>query len=368
MSRRHPPAQIHAIAGGGKYALFLFLIIILVIRLLTYNTPFLDGQKIRISSRVSSEPIKYSYYQVIYVKGLKVYLPTFPEITYGDFVVIEGVVETGELKDPLLIEFKKTEGVLYLVREKLLENFRKALPEPHSSLVAGVTLGIKSAMPKDFWEALKKTGTAHVVVASGMNVTLVSSFLISFLILFFTRKKALVLAIVGIWFYAVLCGFDAPIIRAAIMGSLAFVAQKVGRVSIAWRGLILAVLIMLIINPGWIMDIGFILSFLATASILAFEPKLRKFFSFLPKVVREGLSTALAAQIGVAPVLFITFGSYNILSLIINTLIAPTVAPITIIAGLAGLIGLVIAPLGRILTLLVYPLTSFFIGVVNLFT
>lgn len=350
-----------------KYLLWVFLIVLFFLRLLPSSPEYSDGQKIRISDRVTSEPFKYSYYQSISLRGLKIYLPIYPEISYGDFVILEGVVEGNKLEDPVLIERKESHGFLYRLRAKLLDNFRKSLPEPHASLLAGVTLGIKSGMPKDFWDALKKTGTAHVVVASGMNVTLVASFLIGLLTLFLPRGKAIIFAVVGVWFYAILSGFDAPIIRAAIMGSIAFVAQKVGRVTFAWRGLILSALVMLIIKPNWIGDIGFILSFLATAAILAFEPKFKKIFSFLPKIVREGFSTSLSAQIGVAPVIYLTFGQFNILSPIINTLIAPIIAPMTLVAGVSSLVGLIIPGIGKFLILLAYPLTSYFIGVVNLF-
>jgi len=200
-----------------------------------------------------------------------------------------------------------------------------------------------------------------------MNVTLVAGFLLSSLTLVLTRKRAIPLAIAGIWFYALLSGFDAPVIRAAIMGSMAFVAQKVGRISFAWRGLILSALVMLIVNPSWVKDIGFILSFLATASILTFEPKLEKTFSFLPKIIKENFAISLAAQVGVAPVIFVSFGQFNLLSPLINTLIAPVIAPMTIITGIGSLIGLLVPEVGKLLLLLAYPLTSYFIEVVNLF-
>ena len=106
---------------------------------------------------------------------------------------------------------------------------------------------------------------------------------------------------------------------------------------------------------------------MATASILAFEPKLEKVFSFLPKGVKENFATSLAAQVGVAPVIFLTFGRFNILSPLINTAIAPTIAPMTIIAGGGSIVSLFIPELGKILLLLTIPLTSYFIGVVKLF-
>src|SRR3989344_6991423 len=214
----------------------IFLSILLIVRIYFFYSspsPFENGDKIRISTTVRSEPIRYETSQYLRLEGLKIYLPLYPEVSYGDEIVVEGTVDGDKLKKPKLVEIKPAEGAIYKFRNKLLAFYRRSLPEPHSSLIAGVTIGSKSGIPAEFWDKLRNSGTAHVVVASGMNVSLVAGFLINFFILFFKRRKALVLALIGIWLYAVLSGFDAPIVRAAIMGSIAFLAQEMGRLNFA---------------------------------------------------------------------------------------------------------------------------------------
>ena len=228
-------------------------------------------------------------------------------------------------------------------------------------------MGSKAGLPASFWEALKKTGTAHVVVASGMNVTLVTSFLIGILIIFLPRRKAIPLALVGVWSYSLLSGFDAPIVRAAIMGSIVFTAQAFGRLQTASRALFLSAALMLIIKPDWITDIGFILSFVATGSLMLFERKIASLIHFVPGIFREGLSTSLAAQIGVAPILYATFGQFSLLSPIINALVLWTIAPITIIGGIGGVLGLISVTIGKMIIFLAYPLTTWFIWIVGVF-
>ena len=151
------------------------------------------------------------------------------------------------------------------------------------------------------------------------------------------------------------------------MGSLVFSAQKLGRMYYAWRALFISAGLMLIINPGWVSDLGFILSFVATASLMLFEAHINRYIRFVPAIFREGLSTSLSAQIGVAPILYFTFGQFNILSPLINALILWTIAPITMIAMLTGVVGVIVEPLGRIFLYLVYPLTYWFIMIVELF-
>lgn len=351
-----------------KYLFWIFLVSLVVFRILTNKPSFSEGDHVRIATRVANEPIRYSNSRGMKVKGLWAYLPLYPEINYGDSIVVEGVVGDGKLEGAKLIEIAENQGFLYRTRKRILEVYNKSLPSPHSSLVAGMVLGSKENIPREFWENLKLTGTAHVVVASGMNVTLVAGFLIGILILFFPRRKAILLALVGIWTYALIAGFDAPIIRAAVMGTVGFSAVALGRLGIAWRALLLAALAMLVVNPEWLTDLGFILSFVATASLMLFERRIRKLARPIPRIIREDFSTSLAAQIGVAPILFVTFGYFNILSPIINTLILWTVAPITMIAAVAGMIGLVFPALAGVLLLTAYPLTWWFVSVVEMFS
>ncbi|MGB6838847.1 MAG: ComEC/Rec2 family competence protein [Microgenomates group bacterium] len=350
-----------------RYVFWLLLILLIFVRYITTRPDFSNGDKIRITSRVSSEPIKYSTSQGLTLFGLRFYLPNYPEVTYGDKIVVEGIVEDGKLKNPKLINLEPATGVLFKTRGKIIRIYQESLPEPHAALVAGVTLGSKSSLPEIFWESLKKTSTIHVVVASGMNVTLVAGFLMGILILFLPRKKAVPIALVGIWLYSLLSGFDAPIVRAAIMGSVAFAAQGLGRLYAARRALLLSAAAMLIIKPDWIGDLGFILSFVATASLMLFERKIARLIHFVPGIFREGLSTSLAAQIGVAPILFVTFGQFSLLSPIINALVLWTIAPITIMGGMAGIVGLASGFLGKTVLLLSFPLTSWFIWIVEVF-
>jgi len=356
----------------SKYLLWLLLILLVLFRQISTRPVYNDGDRVRITTRVSSEPVRYEYSQRLSQEGLIIYLPKYPEITYGDTIIIEGVVDLpagrqGELKNPVLIEKDESVSLLYRLRSRLLKVYQENLSGEHAALVSGVTLGSKGDISTEFWDKLKVTGTAHVVVASGFNVALVANFLINALIIFFPRRKAVFLAISGIWFYSILSGFDAPIVRAAIMGTIAFSAVALGRLSYAWRGLFLSVFLMLIVRPDWFSDLGFILSFVATASLMLFERRIYKRVGFLPKIVREDFSTSLAAQIGVAPILFVSFGQFNLLSPIINALILWTIAPMTIIGMVGGIIGLFIPFFGRLILFVTYPLTSWFITIVQLF-
>jgi len=349
------------------WLVFISLVSLIVVRFFTGQATYQNGQKVRVSATVLTEPIRYETSQYLKVTGLKIYLPLFPEISYGDKIVVEGIVENRSLKDATLKKLQTERNYLFDFRKKLITFYQSVLSEPYAGLIAGITLGSKGALSGELWEKVKLTGVAHVVVASGMNVTFVTAFLINFLSVFLPRKKSIPFAILGIILYLLVAGFEAPLIRAAIMGTVAFLAQETGRLVTAAKALLLSAAIMLLINPLWVGDLGFILSFVATASLMLFERRIREKLKLIPDILKEGLSTSLAAQIGVTPILFVTFGQFNILSPVINALVLWTIPLIMILGSIGGIVGLVVPILGKSILYLSYPLLWYFVSIVTLF-
>ncbi len=356
-----------------KYVLPGLLILLIIFRYFTTRPVYTNGQTVRITSPVLSDPIKYSTSQYLRLAGLKVYLPLIPEISYGDKIIVEGIINNGKLENPKLINggkistSKLDKTFLSGFRNSIISFYQKILPEPMSGLLGGIVIGAKGSLSPDFYNQTKLTGVAHVVVASGTNVTFVVSFLMGVTTLILSRRKAIFFVIFGIISYLFISGFDAPLVRAAIMASILFLSQETGRLISAWRILILTAALMLVYNPDWILDIGFILSFVSTMSLMLFEKRIRTWLSKVPEVLKEGLSTSLAAQIGVGPILFVTFGQFNILSPVINALILWTVPYLMILGAIGGVTGLIFPFLGKMILWVCYPLLWWFVHIVTLF-
>lgn len=350
-----------------KYALLGLLILLIIFRYFTTRPVYHNGDRVRITSPVLSDPINYSTSQYLRLAGLKIYLPLVPEISYGDKIVVEGIVNDGKLENPKLIKMGEGKTFLSGIRNSIIYFYQKVLPEPEGGLIAGIVIGAKGALSSDFYNQTKIVGVAHVVVASGTNVTFVVSFLMGVLTLILQRKKAILLCLVGIILYLFISGFDAPLIRAAIMASILFLSQETGRLVSSWRVLVVTASLMLIYNPDWLIDIGFILSFVSTMSLMLFEKRIRIWLSKVPEVLKEGLSTSLAAQIGVAPILFVTFGQFNILSPVVNALVLWTVPYLMILGAIGGAIGLIFPTLGKMVLWVSYPLLWWFVHIITFF-
>lgn len=349
-----------------KYLIFVILFLLVFFRFLSTKPVYKDGDVVRITSKVYGEPINYETEQYLKLQGLKVYLPNYPEVNYGDTIIVIGTVDGDKLKNPKLIEIKETQNILLNFRENLISFYKSSLPEPYGSLVAGIVIGSKN-MPESFWQKLKSTGTAHVVVASGTNVTMTAGFLIGVLTVFLKRRQAVWFTLLGIFAYVIVSGFDAPIVRAGIMGSILLYGQQTGKVINTWRILIYSGLLMLLIKPEWLTDLGFILSFTATISLIVFQRIIDLRLKIIPAIFREGLSTSLAAQVGVAPIIFATFGQFNILSPIINMFVLWTIPYIMILGALGGLIGLLVPLVGRLILFILFPLLWYFTKVIYIF-
>ena len=251
------------------------------------------------------------------------------------------------------------------LRESIAEFVQSGLPEPHASLLLGIILGVKSGFPNDFYEALRVTGTLHVVVVSGFNITVIINTL-AHLLVFIPLRLRFFITLLLITAFVLLVGANPPVVRAAIMGSIALLGTVLGRQNDALRAFLLAVILMLIFRPSWVGELSFQLSFLATLGLIVVFPLLDK---ALPGkgFLRSDLLTTLAAQTTVWPLLAFKFGTISLISPVVNTLVLWTIPIITYIGLVTSTIGLVIKDISALILVPVRIFLNYFIGIVNWF-
>jgi len=143
-------------------------------------------------------------------------------------------------------------------------------PEPHASLLNGMLLGTPLFVTNTFYNQLKQVGLIHIVVLSGMNITMLSAILLNTLVYFINRKWAILCTVVIIIFFVLFVGAEPPVVRAGIMGIISLAAVVYGRQTMAIYSLFLSGIIMLMIHIEWLWSISFQLSFGATLGIILF--------------------------------------------------------------------------------------------------
>jgi competence protein ComEC len=346
---------------------FFLLAALFFWRFSTFDRPVQNG-RVEFTGTLLGAPKVYYGWQYFNVNGYKVKAKSEQEFSYGDKLQIVGEIEKGRLTDPKIevVGSSKLHRSLFSVRRNLKNKIFENLSEPQASLLAGVTLGAKENLPKNFQESLRKTGTIHVVVVSGYNISVVAGLLIG-LSRFIKRQIAIVLALLALTIYTLLVGADPPAVRAAIMGAVTFTAVFLGRQRFSLYSLFLAAGIMTFVKPLIVADIGFQLSFLATAGIILFREKIFNFFKILPKAFNEDLSTTLAAQSLVIPVLFYHFGSVSAISPVANALVLWTI-PLATILGFTFLAVSFVAPLVAVaISWVIWAVLTFFVWLVEFF-
>ncbi len=251
---------------------------------------------------------------------------------------------------------------LLSMRERWVRVLEKSLPEPMSSLAAGILLGVKGQMPKDFYTALVNTGTLHIVAASGYNVTIVAAVIMNVLNGLVGKTLGVAFGVVGIVVYVLIAGAGASVVRAGIMGSLTLVAFYCGRPTEAKRLLWVAAAMMLLLDPAMIFDIGFQLSFLATFGLLYLEPVFKK----LPKhsFLAEYLYPTLAASVATLPVILYQFGRVSYISPLVNMMVLPVVPLIMGITAMVIGVGMILPGLAQITAWSLYPLLWYMVEVI----
>lgn len=255
-------------------------------------------------------------------------------------------------------------NTLALQRQSLDQKISQYLPSPQAELLSGILLGQSKDLPPGFKLALRDTSTLHIVVASGQNLSMVGGLFLAMAGLI-KRRIAITLSLLAVCFYTVLVGFQIPVLRAAIMFSLASIAQFYGREKDGLRVLSLTAALMLLINPGWVKEISFQLSILATFGVIVLAPILLKWFR-LP-LIGQDLAVTLGAQAMVTPIIAQNFHQFSMVGLITNIFILWTI-PFIMVGGVVMLLaGTVFSFLGTLTAILVNALLTYFIYIVHFF-
>lgn len=265
-------------------------------------------------------------------------------------------------------------GFMDIIRRNSQIVYYRTLPEPHNGLLAGIVLGSNENLDWDFWQALKETGTLHIIAASGMNVTLVVKVIIDFLVNFIRRRSAYFVSIIAIFIYCFLAGGSPAVVRAGLMASFAFLGLAFGREATGGWLLFLAAGLMLLVNPFLIFDVGFQLSFTAMAGMIFLRPVLEGFLlasspssrtSWLISLFNSNFLDTLSAQIATMPILYFTFGQFQPLAFIPNLFVVPLVPTLMMIGFVTLVLGLIWLPLAYPVAWLAWLPLTFFVEVVK---
>lgn len=232
------------------------------------------------------------------------------------------------------------------VRVWILTPIRQTVAYPESALVESFVLGTSVVLPEDIRQSVKTMGIAHVIAVSGSHLTL----LISLLVVVVKTKKSTIKTIILISMlvmYTTLVGWQPAVSRALYMSACILLGKTVFHRQVTLsRSLLASAVLMLVVDPWVVLNIGWQLSVLATAGICWLYPVLLRVSSrrlphtlALPLEVKqqtlcgktalithrlfrfsfEATMASLAAMACIWPILITSFGSWSWGSLLSST-------------------------------------------------
>lgn len=325
----------------------------------TYNyLPAVEliGTKRTDSFIVLDYPEHYSYSSRVFVKSMEGYkvnlnMPAGIELKPGDKLTLRVEYSApGETRDFDFFTYYRSKGI-FLDAKTLGEPYtevcksvpislipvyiRKAICDKLDMLFDGKILGFikglltgdRSDLPQSSQFALSNAGMSHIISVSGMHVLFLSSMII---FAFGSKPASAFIAVPTMLFFVLMTGAASSAIRAFVMQAMVMIAKLTKRDADSLTSISAALLLLLVLNPYCIEDIGLQLSFLATLGMILFLPKIQgKVFKLFPKRYRpknsvkfivNNLSTTLSANILTVMPILIYFGRLSIISPIANIL------------------------------------------------
>lgn len=269
-----------------------------------------------------------------------------------------------------LTEARPAVSLARVMHEWRMQLGERLVQDARSAAVAAVSLalvmGQKGALTQDTREAYVRSGAMHVLAVSGLHVGIIAVFVQRFLGLLipagrFRRRLRVIGGIFSVWLFALLTGAAASVVRAAIMFSLFMLGQLYRSRAGVWNSILAAALLMLWVNPLYLFQLSFQLSFTAVAGIVFFYPHLYRLvyppnpvFTYLWQLLCVGL----AAQLATAPLTIYHFGQFPLLFWLSGWVVIP-LATLILGSGLLKMALLHVPVLGDIAVRILNEGTAF---------
>jgi|SRR5690554_725581 len=309
---------------------------------------------ISISKASLNTPIQIDDVLICYASFTEAAKPLNPDqFDYAQYLKNHEVHHQIRLSEEAIVRQQKGKPTLFgraqNFRTTLIDKLKQSKVNPEEqAIIQGLILGDRKDIDKQLYEAYAAAGAVHILAVSGLHVGILFA-LLSFLLRPLTRLKhgkvfRTALIIIALWSFAYLAGLSPSIIRAVSMFSFFACAQFLRRHTNGLNNLFLSFFFLLVINPLWLFQVGFQLSYAAVYFILWLQPIFNRLGYSKYKVVREtkGLITVtLSAQLGVLPLTLFYFHQFPGLFLLTNLVILPVLTFIMIggilIVGMAAL-------------------------------
>lgn len=241
----------------------------------------------------------------------------YQQLYYQGFYAVKDILYKSESNNQPSFIARSRQHFLHILNRNIADTTTK-------SIITAMLLNERALLHEDIWKSYAQTGIVHIISISGMHIQIFLSILLLALAWIKNNKyrwiKYLV-AFIIIWFYIALTLFPPSAVRAGIMFSITALGIVLQKQENSINSLGFAALLMLLIQPYWLFNLGMQLSFLCMLAIFLFYKPIKNLVYFPNKWIRttwEGIALSLAIQILVAPLVIYYFQQFPLFVFIVN--------------------------------------------------
>ncbi len=259
---------------------------------------------------------------------------------------------------------------LYLTRAKIISNLHQFMGSSSQALgiAEALLIGYKEDLDRDLVQAYSNTGVVHIIAISGLHLGLIYAVLLWVLnrlpLIKNTRHFKVILLLGCLWFFSLLTGASASVLRSAVMFTVIIIGKYYFKKSSIYNSLSASAFLLLCYNPYLLWDVGFQLSYLAVVGIVALQKPLYRAV-YVPNVwlrkLWEMIAITLAAQVAAFPICLYYFHQFPNMFLFTNLL----VVPLSTVILFGEILLLALSPIqflaaytGKALTILIHLMNS----------
>lgn len=225
------------------------------------------------------------------------------------------------------------------------------------NLLAGLFLGERQNVSDSLVKLMRNTNTIHILAISGDHIGFIGLILVGvFRLINIPRKVSALIALICIFVYVSMIGWQAPTFRAAVMFGTYAVGWILDRPSDNINTLSLAALIILLVNPSMLFQAGFQLSFVIVLVLIMMMPEIRGGY------LKKTLLGSAVAWVGCMPLVAFYFQIISPISIIANLVMVTGISLVLAIGFTSILSGMIYIGVSGIFNAVNYFIVKTLIG------
>lgn len=265
----------------------------------------------------------------------------------------EKKIVTGQHKIPILSN-------IYQLKEDIKTVYDTVLPQQKSSILKAMITGDKDDIDAITEQRYTTAGITHILAISGLHVSIISMYLFYGLekLLKWNKRKSSIVVLFCLIFYLFFSGFSPSSVRAVIMIGIGLIGNLIYYEADSLNNVALAAICILLVQPLYLWDIGFQLSFITITGILLGANMLKN--NPLPTYIKNSFGICTIASAVSFPITAYHFYSVSLVGIFVNVVVLPLTGFLLAMGMAVGIVGLFSIPIAAFFSGTIFYILEFY--------